>query len=120
MSGGGVWRDATPEECQALIEEKGGGKCLILDVRTPAEYLKGHLPGAVNIDYYRSDFSEQVGRIGKDPTVIVYCRRGVRGAQALNVLTSHGFPRVFNMQGGFESWVRKGKPVSTKEENPTF
>lgn len=94
---------------ESLEQLTASGKIRLLDVRTPGEYEKGHLEGAVNIpvDDLRKRISEVDGSNGaKDKLVVCYCGIGFRGYLAQKILRQHGFPNVKNLSGGFES-VRK-------------
>lgn len=84
---------------------------IILDVRTAGEFADGHLPGAVMIDYYKSDFRQQVNKLDKTKPVFVYCASGVRSSSAAKILSQSGFTEVYNLQGGIHAWYRSGKPV---------
>lgn len=84
---------------------------IILDVRTAEEFVEGHIPGAVMIDYYKSDFRQQINKLDKTKTVFVYCASGVRSNSAAKILTQSGFTEVYNLQGGMNAWYRSGKPV---------
>lgn len=68
----------------------------LIDVRTPQEFVEGHLKGAVNIpvDVLESKLLE-VGP--KDKPVVVYCRSGKRSARAKGILTKAGFSKVFDL-----------------------
>jgi phage shock protein E len=84
---------------------------VVLDVRTPAEYAEGHVPGAVNIPN-----GELAGRVAeladaKGRDIVVYCRSGVRAAQALDVLDKAGFKRLFHLQGDYNRWTEEQRPV---------
>lgn len=75
------------------------GGALLLDVRTPAEFSSGHLPGAVNVPV--SDLPKKVASLKKGP-VVVYCASGTRSAMARSMLKSHGF-EAFNL-GAMSRW----------------
>ena len=53
-----------------LIAENDG--VIILDIRTPAEFERGHLKGAVNIDYMAADYAEKLGELDKEKTYLVH------------------------------------------------
>lgn len=83
----------------------------ILDVRTPAEYAEGHLPGAKLIDVSSSDFMViALKTLPQNKPVAVYCRSGRRSANAARMLTEAGW-RVANLKGGYLAWTAEGKPV---------
>jgi rhodanese-related sulfurtransferase len=84
---------------------------LILDVRTAAEVAEGHLPNAVNIDIYGSDFMAKVQQLPKDREILVYCTVGARSQQAADILSKQGFAKVYNLDGGIVAWQRNGFEV---------
>ncbi len=53
-----------------LIAEDDG--VIILDIRTPAEFERGHLKGAVNIDYQADDYAEKLAELDKEKTYLVH------------------------------------------------
>jgi rhodanese-related sulfurtransferase len=83
----------------------------IVDVRTAEEYSKGHLAGAVLIDYYKKDFKDQLSKLDKSKPVFVYCAAGGRSGSASEVLDDLGFKQVYDMKGGMNAWTKAGKPV---------
>ncbi|WP_040479278.1 rhodanese-like domain-containing protein [Mariniradius saccharolyticus] len=84
---------------------------LVLDVRTAAEVAEGHLPNAVNIDIYGSDFMAKVQQLPKDREILVYCTVGARSQQAADILSKQGFAKVYNLDGGIVAWQRNGFEV---------
>lgn len=83
----------------------------LIDVRTPKEYERGHLPNARNIDVNADDFDEQVAALDKNRPVFVYCKSGHRSANASGKLQEMGFKQVFGLDGGIMGWEAAGKPV---------
>jgi phage shock protein E len=84
---------------------------VVLDVRTPAEYAEGHVPGAINIP--NGELAARVAELSdaKSRDIVVYCRSGVRAAQALDVLDKAGFKRLFHLQGDYNRWTEEKRPV---------
>ena len=84
---------------------------LVLDVRTPAEYAAGHLPGAVNIPH--GELAARIDELSgaRDRDIVVYCRTGVRSAAALTALERAGFKRLFQLQGDYTRWIGEKRPV---------
>ena len=85
---------------------------MLLDVRTPAEYAEGHVPGAINIPH--TEIALRIGELSaaRDRDLVVYCRSGVRTEQALASLREAGFKRVFHLKGDFMRWSEEKRPVS--------
>ena len=90
----------SPEEAWKKIDRGA----LVVDVRTAAEYVKGHLvvngKGVLNVPYQQ--ISSILGVTSDPETVIVlYCKVGGRAEYAKDVLTKAGFKNVYNA-GGYE------------------
>jgi rhodanese-related sulfurtransferase len=74
----------------------------LLDVRSPEEYARGHLPGALNIPVQELD--RRVAEVGPtDGELVVYCRSGHRSSRAAEILRQHGFSKVHNL-GPMTAW----------------
>jgi len=84
---------------------------LILDVRTPQEFNETKIKGSINIDYYESDFLENIGKLEKEKTILIYCRSGNRSFYAMQKMKKMGFKNPLNLSGGIISWVRSNKPI---------
>ncbi|GAA4399374.1 hypothetical protein GCM10023168_06570 [Fodinibacter luteus] len=85
----------------------------VLDVRTPAEFAEGHLPGAVNIDVSSPDFAAQVATLDPAAPYAVYCRSGNRSAAALATMAGQGFTGAYHLGGGIGAWQSAGGEVVT-------
>lgn len=86
---------------------------VILDVRTPAEYAAGHLPGAVNLDVESSDFLTGLDQLDPGVPFAVYCRSGNRSGVALTAMTARGFDKAYHLAGGITAWQDAGGDVTT-------
>ncbi len=69
-----------------LLMEKFGGKLLVLDVRTPEEFSRGHVPGAMLIPV--QELRERLGEIPADRPVLIVCRTGRRAEAAYGMLAA--------------------------------
>ena len=89
---------------------------VVLDVRTPAEFAAGHVPGARNVSHDRID--EQLASLEplRDKLVVLYCRSGRRSAAAHETLTKAGFSRLRHLEGDFLAWEAEGRPVERPSE----
>ena len=72
---------------------------LIIDVRTAEEFAAGHFPGAINIPHEDIIQGIKESNVGKDQTVLLYCRSGNRSGQAEARLQSAGFSGAKNVGG---------------------
>ena len=83
-----------------------------MDVRTPEEYAEGHLAGAKNIDFYASDFRQQLALLNPDQKYMVYCAVGGRSGKTGKMMEELGFKQVYNVTAGFSAFSSKGIPVA--------
>lgn len=104
----GVTLDA--QDFAAALKRPG---TTVIDVRTPAEFAQGHLPGAVNVDVSRSDFAAQVAALDPTAPYAVYCRSGNRSAIALAQMSSAGFSAAYHLGGGVGAWTSAGGELVT-------
>ena len=104
MAGGGD--PAIAENAWPMIQSGA----LLVDVRTEKEFTEGHMDGAVNIEWDKTD--ELIAAIGEDQQreVVVYCRSGNRAGKAKALLEDKGYSNVFNATGF--SALRATEPVN--------
>jgi rhodanese-related sulfurtransferase len=96
----------------SLIQKNyGNPDFVIVDVRTPAEFNQGYLSGAMNIDYNAGNFRNEISKLDKTKTYLVYCRVGHRSGLAAAIMNALGFNEVYDMDGGIEAWRDAGYPV---------
>ena len=84
---------------------------LILDVRTPIEYQKGHIKNAVLIPVQELQTRLKELSQYKNENVLVYCATGNRSTVASKILIDSGFKRLFNLRYGIYAWAKKKYPV---------
>ena len=77
-------------------------KIMLLDVREPSEYKKGHIDGAVNIPL--NDLRKRMGEIPKDREVWAHCFEGQRSYYAARVLSQYGYD-IKNLSGGYKTYT---------------
>ena len=87
---------------------------IVLDVRTPAEYTEGHIPGThFNIDVLEDSYTEiALNTLPKEKPVALYCRSGNRSKNAARILAENGY-QVLELGTGFRGWAAAGKAVET-------
>lgn len=94
------------------FEKQVSKAIVLLDVRTAAEFRAGHIAGALQADWTNpKEFSERVKFIDKTATIYIYCAAGPRSTAAAAWLMENGYNNVYELNGGFISWKRNGKPV---------
>lgn len=76
---------------------------VLLDVRQPDEYEKGHVPGARSVPLQKlRDFSLEV--TDRETPLFVYCLSGGRSARAVRALWGVGYTDVTDL-GGINSYT---------------
>lgn len=76
----------------------------LVDVRTAEEYKGGKIGNAINIDYYSSSFKDEIAKLDKNRTVLVYCAAGGRSAKAAKIFSDMGFVEIYDLNGGYRNW----------------
>jgi rhodanese-related sulfurtransferase len=100
---------------EELAERLAAGQAVVLDVRPPAEYRAGHIPGAISAPV--ETLPSQVSRLPRRREVIAYCRGPycVYADDAVRLLHGRGV-RARRLDVGFPEWRRAGLPVEIAEK----
>ena len=107
QSSGGV----TPMQATIMINREDA---IIVDVREPGEFGKGHIPNSRHIPL--AQFGKRLAELDryKDKPVIVNCNSGNRSMSACGALRKAGYSKVYNLAGGISAWEQAGLPLTTK------
>ncbi|MBD2719267.1 rhodanese-like domain-containing protein [Synechococcus sp. FACHB-909] len=97
----------------ALKRLLASGNVSLIDVRTPAEYRAGHIPGAINRPL--NDLSHHVAEISPEREVVLYCSSGFRSAMGVMALQLEGRHQVKGFAPSIEGWKAAGEPVVATE-----
>jgi rhodanese-related sulfurtransferase len=84
---------------------------VILDVRTLQEIDQGYIEGAQQLDFYNPAFTQNIARLDREKTYLVYCRSGARSAKTLTLMKMLKFKKVYNLQGGLLQWDQNQRPL---------
>ncbi|MFW6723045.1 rhodanese-like domain-containing protein [Streptomyces sp. MAR4 CNY-716] len=86
---------------------------VVIDVRTPAEYASGHLPGAVNIplDHVRRALDD-IRHAAERRDLLVVCASGARSENACKLLAGEGITAA-TLAGGTGAWAAAGHDLHT-------
>lgn len=98
---------------KSLISTENG---ILLDVRTPGEFSRGHIQGATNINIADAGFAAKASLLQKDKTILVYCASGARSSAAANYLSQNGYKKIYNLQHGILDWNRNGFPLDKSSD----
>ena len=112
---------ATIRECSVTdVHDCIEQDTLIVDIREPLEFQRGHLPGAVLLPRGLLEFEihglvEQTGsgQPGNpaDRDIVLYCGTGGRSSLAAKTLAELGYRNVRSMSGGIVAWTQAGLPL---------
>jgi rhodanese-related sulfurtransferase len=84
---------------------------VVYDVRTSAEYVCSHLPGAMWVEDPTTLGQPHVQSTARDQPIIVYCSVGWRSALVCKRLQEAGYTQVWNLAGGIFSWAHADLPL---------
>ena len=110
---------ATIKECSVRdVHACLNADTVLIDIREPAEYQRGHIPGAIIIPRGLLEFEilpalERLGA-GSAPgecDIVLYCGTGGRSALAAKSLDAMGFRNVKSMDGGIVAWAEAKFPL---------
>jgi rhodanese-related sulfurtransferase len=128
-------RRVEPDEAADMVEEGW----TYLDVRSVAEFVEGHAPGAYNIpllDFVAGEglkpnanfLVEVLATFDLSRPLVIGCKSGGRSARAAAILSESGFTEVVDMRGGFygevdqtgivscPGWAQRGLPVVSGDD----
>jgi adenylyltransferase/sulfurtransferase len=97
----------TPAELQARLAR--GERLGLLDVRTEPEWAICHLPGARLLPL--GELPARVHELSSADELVVYCKSGVRSAQAVEFLQTVGFRKLAHLAGGIDRWAVEVDPA---------
>lgn len=86
---------------------------VVVDVREAAEYVAGHVPGAIFAPMSR--IALHLAGLPRDRTVHVVCASGNRSGSMADLMAAQGIDAV-SVDGGTEAWIAAGRPVVTGRE----
>lgn len=98
----------TPRQLRELLDS--GAKLALIDVREPVEFDIVHLDGAQLIPQSSINSGEGLAKLPADRMPVLYCKTGVRSAQALAVVRQAGFSDAVHLQGGIVAWAQQMQP----------
>lgn len=114
---------ATIKECTVSdVQDCLSEDTLLIDIREPAEYQRGHIPGAVLLPRGLLEFEihNLVGRVcagqsmrPEEQPIVLYCGTGGRSALAAASMATLGYRNARSMAGGIVAWAEAGLPIQT-------
>ena len=98
----------TPGELRELLDS--GKKLALIDVREPVEWDIVHIDGAQLIPQSLINSGEGLAMLPQDRMPVLYCKTGVRSAEALATVKKAGFSDAVHLQGGIVAWAKQMQP----------
>ena len=98
----------TPRELRDLLDS--GIDVALIDVREPAEWAINHIDGARLIPNSLISSGQGLDELPRDRRPVLYCKTGVRSAEALAVLHDAGFADAVHLEGGIVAWAQQIQP----------
>ena len=98
----------TPRELRDLLDS--GKNVALIDVREPVEWDINHIDGAQLIPKSLINSGEGLAKLPQDRIPVLYCKTGVRSAEALAAVKKAGFADAVHLQGGIVAWAKQMQP----------
>jgi len=100
----------------AEVAERLADRCvLVIDVRQPAEWRRGHIRGSINLPL--TQLASRIQELPNDKAVVAVCASGHRSAIATRTLQRAGY-QAENLKGGMHAWTRGGLPLQSARGKP--
>jgi len=98
----------TPAELRELLDS--GKELELIDVREPVEWEINRIEGARLVPQSTIDSGEGLASLPQDRMSVLYCKTGIRSAEALAALKKAGFADAVHLQGGIVAWAKQMQP----------
>ncbi|MCH9709548.1 MAG: adenylyltransferase/sulfurtransferase MoeZ [Actinomycetia bacterium] len=98
----------TPRELREMLDSSE--KFALIDVREPVEWDINRIAGAELIPKSTIESGDGLAKLPHDRVPVLYCKTGVRSAEALAVVRKAGFSDAIHLQGGIVAWAKQLEP----------
>ncbi|MCH9667332.1 MAG: adenylyltransferase/sulfurtransferase MoeZ [Actinomycetia bacterium] len=98
----------TPRELREMLDSSS--KFALIDVREPVEWDINRIEGAELIPMSTIESGDGLAKLPHDRVPVLYCKTGVRSAEALAVVKQAGFSDAIHLQGGIVAWAKQLEP----------
>jgi rhodanese-related sulfurtransferase len=103
------YKAVAPAHLTALVNRENA---LVVDLRPIADFEKGHVPGAKNVQMSQFDPENRALAAAKTLPVVLVCKAGQTSGDAAKRLKKAGFEKVFVLDGGIGAWQQAGLPLA--------
>jgi rhodanese-related sulfurtransferase len=111
----GLFTRTARVDAAEVAERLADRSVLVIDVRQPAEWRRGHIRGSLNLPL--TQLASRLHALPNDKPVVAVCASGHRSAIATRTLQRAGY-QAENLKGGMRSWVHAGQPLQTDRSKP--
>ena len=98
----------TPRELRELLD--ADKKVARIDVREPVEWDIVHIDGAELVPKSTLESGAGLAKLPQDRQAVLYCKTGIRSAEALVAVKKAGFADAVHLQGGIAAWAKQVDP----------
>jgi rhodanese-related sulfurtransferase len=95
---------------KGMLQDKAA---LLIDVREPSEFRRGHIPGAMNMPL--RSLTDNLDKLSKDRPVVLYCSSGYRTAMGVMALQMLGYSNVRGFPPSIQGWKSGGEPIVSSD-----
>lgn len=103
------YKAVAPADLTALVNRENA---LVVDLRPIADFEKGHVPGAKNVQMSQFDPENRALAAARGLPVVLVCKAGQTSGDAARRLRKAGFEKVFVLDGGIGAWQQAGLPLA--------
>ena len=102
-----------PEYLKWLLDSRQ--PVVVVDLRSPPDFRRGHLPGAVSVPL--AELDRRFAEIPTQPMVVLYCRCPLEeAATAYSFLETKGYANHVVLQEGYDGWLKRRYPLDSKPD----
>ncbi|WP_082140128.1 rhodanese-like domain-containing protein [Desulfovibrio sp. TomC] len=106
------------ETMKSVISENANNKnFVVIDVSPTVSYESSHLEGAISLPAESQNFEENIQKLDKNKSYLVYCHKMKWTPKAIEVMKRNGFENLFASAEGKEGWMKAGNSVVTQTAN---
>ena len=103
------YKGLQPAGLTALVNRDNA---LVVDLRPSADFEKGHVPGAKNVQMSQFDPENKQLAAARALSVVLVCKAGQTSGAAAKRLRKAGFEHVYVLDGGIGAWQQAGLPLT--------
>ena len=103
------YKGLQPAGLTALVNRDNA---LVVDLRASADFEKGHIPGAKNVQMSQFDPENKQLAAARALPVVLVCKAGQASGDAAKRLRKAGFEHVYVLEGGIGAWQQAGLPLA--------